>query len=196
MAEPESYFCGKIKHMKKSTIILVAGLALCTGFNACKKASTTSPASSSTTTTTTTTSVAANTFILDSTLSSSTSADINSNLTSSGLSVSAKWPVTLHDTSGTVGVYFKQKPTANGTYKIRHVYPSDNLATNEVFVDLTFGGCNYTTGDTSQTVTVVVSGGKVNVQFKNLNYSFNNWVVSGNPPARPDGKFSGNLNFQ
>jgi hypothetical protein len=183
--------------MKQSAKFLFLGLALASGFAACKKSDDkkTTPTSSTTTTTTTTT-VAANTFVLDSAYSSSTSSDVTSNLTSSGGSMSAKWSVTLRDTSGLVGVYFKQKPTANGTYKIRHTYPSDNLATNEVFVDFNFGGCNYVTADTTQSVTVVVSGGKINVQFKNLNYTFNNWIVTGNPPARPDNKISGNLNFQ
>jgi hypothetical protein len=173
--------------MKKIALLQVFGLALAISIVSCKKSD------DSNGTNTHGGNIAANSFKMDDTVTVSTPTPTSV----FGTYMSAIFSVSFPGGSATdrVGVFMKQKPTTSGTYKVHHVYPADKLASNEILIDVNFGGCNYVTSDTSQTVTVTVSGSNINVQFTNLTYTFNNYIVLGNPTPRPGGKITGNLNF-
>jgi hypothetical protein len=173
--------------MKRFTVALAILVSLT--YVSCKKSTSSTPAVNNNNS-----GIAANTFVMDDSITATTTTASSS--TSTFLSATYAVTLTGSTSGGRVGLFFKQKPAASGTYKIKHVYPADNLAANECFVDVNYSGCNYVSADTTQSVTVTVSGSNVNVQFKNLTYTFNNWVVSGYPAYRVDGKMSGNLNFQ
>ena len=173
--------------MKNTLSVITLGIIIL--LSACSKSKDSTP-----TVPTPTGGITANTFKLDDTITATTSSTVTPYVsTFTSVTYSVSFPGSGSDR---VGLFFKEKPTASGTYKVRHTYPASNLAANEVFVDVNYGGCNYISYDTSQTVTITMSGTNVNVQFNNLNYSFNNWVVSGFPTPRSDGHFSGNLNYQ